>query len=167
MSTGGGMKNWTQDEIDIVHAMRADGYSASLIGKRINKTRNSILGMIHRAKVKEQRVSEFGWLPKKTKKARPPKPFKPRLAKDRTHKTTRYNKAKLTLREVVAATSEPKTMMDLRMDDCRAIIGPVSGVDTLYCAAPVYPGTSWCPHHREIFCTRDKENTFKRYTHVG
>jgi hypothetical protein len=49
-----------------------------------------------------------------------------------------------------------KTLMDLNPHDCRKIIGPVDGANTLYCGARVVESKSYCPEH---FAANTTSNT--------
>lgn len=48
---------WSDDEDTYLKAMWADGWSASHIGKKLKRTRNSVIGKAHRLKLPEHALA--------------------------------------------------------------------------------------------------------------
>jgi GcrA cell cycle regulator len=46
--------NWTQDAIDKLRALWAEGHSAAEIGRRMNVSKNAIVGKAHRLKLRQR-----------------------------------------------------------------------------------------------------------------
>lgn len=148
------MPAWTEEELDIAFKMSNDGFSASIIGKAINKTRNSVLGMLHRQSMKTPERRTRPPIMKTVKDKKIPKPKPPRYRKNHVNINVIFNKYAIPIKPEIVIQSDPKTIMDLRMSDCRAIIGKIKGINTLYCASPKSGGTSWCETHRAIYTQR-------------
>lgn len=131
------------------------------------KTRNSIIGLVHRNRQKLN-------IPKRatvvSKPAAPkPKPEPRRVASISVAAQKLNNKFKAVeakIREEAAPSAESyspgnKTILTLRAFDCRAVIGPVDEERTVYCGAIVMAGTSWCKHHFDLYTIKqEKKNGF-------
>jgi hypothetical protein len=65
-------KHWTPDELEIVRKLAAEGKSASEIGHQVGRTRNSVIGVMHRNKVKS--LAKSGAKATKENSPNPPRP---------------------------------------------------------------------------------------------
>jgi hypothetical protein len=127
------------------------GYTSGEIARKLEISRGSVMGVIHRFRANGEKISrrakpKFAIEPpkkevapvvkKSTKsvKAKPPKPLKP-----------------LPLFETPAPVllNANCTFMDLTPQSCRFIIGPVRGLDTIYCGEPK-SGRSFCKQHKKL-----------------
>jgi len=148
-------KFWTPEEFDRAHQMAKDGYSAREIGLTLKRTRNSVIGVLHRA--------GFEWARKKkpvtlaTKG--PPNPRRERPRTERgTFKTVKEKREKMPPKFFPIDFSVPANggvrLMDLQRHHCRAVIGETKGADTIYCGEVHFNETSWCKEHYMRYHTR-------------
>jgi hypothetical protein len=140
---------WSVTEHDALARYAAEGLSASAIAKALgtDRTRNAILGRCHRTGVKLMlKPTPYSSGIGRRRKMR--KPWRPKLTAAATV-VEAGTAISPQLVVVPAEPSKPVRFMDLdnpqspRM--CRAIIGPVAGLDTLYCGKLTKAGSSWCP----------------------
>lgn len=143
------MKLWTTGEIQRIRELAADGLSArEIAGHFDGRTRNSVIGVIHRNNIKLR-----------AKELSVPRPPVRTVAKPK-EQTQRKDKVRINIvqkslfPELNMATynvSERRLpitkFMDLKAWSCRAILGPVNGLETIYCGEPSVIGKSFCPYH--------------------
>lgn len=138
-----GARLFTDEEDQQIRALAADGLSASLIGLQLNRTRNSIIGRLHRIGIfsrkvtvaKENPTNMPGYKPPRAKKAKPPvveilPPEPPPLV----------------------PVADPVNILGLKdgpIVQCRAIVAEQPEV--LYCATRTVDGGAWCQKHSELF----------------
>jgi len=150
------MNSWSTEEMDIAFKMKNEGFSASLIGSKIGKTRNAVLGFLHReAKKQPDKITLVVKSKLYVSKKKPPR-AQPKFRKNNIE----YNDF-IDLLPINEISYPTKTFMHLKLFDCRAIIGAVDGIKTVYCAAPTIKGFSWCKAHRMIFITKVKHDDKK------
>lgn len=162
---------WTQEDKIKLRDLVEQGLTASVIATYFpGKTRNAVIGVAHRNNLKlkgtaggsvsrsikpRQPKQKSASEKKPVKKAFSPSIFEKRL----------FNKIKVfeqmlkeeNLPELPPKMYSPKnkTILDLQRFDCRAIIGPVKGIDTVYCGDNVIEGQSWCAAHSFIYTKPD------------
>lgn len=145
-----GAKLWKNKEIELIAKLVDKGYSAAMIALNFKgRTRNSVIGVCHRNGIK---------LLSNSKKETSPKVPKSILRKKKPKQLSLpfMVAPKLLLpskEEEVPYTPVNKTILELDnlFLQCRAILGPVKGMDTLYCGNAVAEGTSWCKYHLDLY----------------
>jgi hypothetical protein len=128
---------WTAAEAETAREKWLLGWSAGQIGTMLNRSRNSVIGFIHRMQDKDETVKR----PRPTR-VRTPKSPKPRV-------TNRIDRL-----QFVEFLNEPEggvTLLDLKNFQCRWIKDNTGGgIHTIYCGAPAFETSSWCPYHFNI-----------------
>ena len=112
------------------------GTSGGQIAMELGLTRSSVLGHLHRARLR----LGVDAVPRRTTLVR--KEREPRLAPRRLPPTPPTP-------EPEAPPTEGVHLMDLQSHHCRCVIGPEH-----YCGRQRMPGSSWCAEHRERFVSR-------------
>ena len=142
---------WTDDMIDELKRMHADGYSASQVASKFGVTRNSICGKWHRLGLKKQADP------------RPePKPVQKRSRSEdgaagglvRKLQVQRGTMSKVVpikvVERIAVATEKCVGLFDLRAHHCRYPFG--NSAPYMFCGATATHG-SYCAEHHEM-CTR-------------
>ena len=133
---------WTIPEIEALTRDWLAGLSATLIGLKLHRSRNSVAGKVHRLGLPlgtTQRV-------KATAPAKPkPEPKPKRVVKKSD--------------AVPLPPSKPVRMFNLRRNHCRALLDTSDDRNPLYCGAPVTHGdngkrSSYCAKHHRLFHKR-------------
>src|SRR5215468_5098605 len=134
---------WTNEEVETLKMSWFKGESATVIGALLKKTRNAIIGKVHRLslerdvgyeKRKPKKKATIPWVPKV-----PIVPFLPPVI-DRPP-------------EPPPSPESHVSVLDVGAGQCRAIIEPSDGPAGLavMCGAPVLPGYVWCQYHKDRF----------------
>ena len=135
-------KPWTPEEDDAAATLWRAGESASVVGKALNRTRNSVVSRMHRLKVATPASPNASGLPKynpKTPKAaRTPRP-RPQLAAER--RTSEERKAQLKAEKV---ERQRAAAIALWSDPARA--APVQDCPRPGCAASAASAHRRTPH---------------------
>ena len=148
-------KPWTWEEIKFVSDLASKGYSAKNIAlDLIGRTRNSVIGICHRKGIPLlQRTME------KEKPSRSlPKKINPAL-----FKITKTKKNRLPPLNILDTKEDEnfiplnKTLIDLNYGECKAIVGPIKNLETLYCGHKSVEGKSWCLHHFLKYTVPDRK----------
>lgn len=142
---------WTDDRIDRLKALHAEGYSCSQIAADLgDATRNAVIGKVNRLGLHRDRPA---------KKVAAPRAPRSRANKGHQHTVTRISRANgnsNALRMFETTVQEYKlrcveivprnlTLMDLEPGDCRYAYGDGPMV---FCGHPIKAGSSYCvPHH--------------------
>lgn len=160
------MTSWTEQDEDTLRRMVREGYTGSEIASVIKKTRNSVVGKAARLQLglgsvrkrdvpkvsvaktapartlKPTKIQSFGFVQQPFQKSKKYKPFiEP---KDSSQTLPGMD---LTTYDVQNKIKGGITILDLHYYSCRAILGPVNGVNTIYCGEATVIGKSFCPHH--------------------
>jgi GcrA cell cycle regulator len=131
--------SWTDEKIELLKRLYADGLSASQISAEIpGMSRNAVIGKIHRLKL--------GGRP-----ARPPKAR-------RRHKSGPAIQANLDAKKIdrdplehLEVPQGPRvSIIELNETTCRWPIGEVCSEDFGYCGALPKAGKIYCPYHQRI-----------------
>lgn len=138
------MTAWTDERIERLRALHADGLSAGAIALELGcgLTRNAVIGKLDRSGIKQGRASVTLKSPAEKPATRPPRtrPRKPS-----------WNVPTEPLPPEPLPIAEPKprntkTFAELRTGECRYPYGEEPAV-MRFCGRPVYFGTSYCLHH--------------------
>lgn len=139
-------KYWTPQEFELAHEMACAGNTAREIAAILGRTKNSVIGVLHR--------SGFVWGTRGKPAVR-----KVKEAPDRKKARVRGPLGRFTRRKdelPVAPTFVPAEQpqnegvifLDLRTEHCRAIYGDPNGAQTIYCGAQKTPQSPYCLHHQ-------------------
>ena len=139
---------WTDDMIDDLKRMHADGYSASQVAAKFGVTRNAICGKWHRLGLKKQ-----------SEQRAEPKPVQKRSRSEdgATGGLVRKLQVQRDVKRPEPAESDDQiatagtvSLADLRSHHCRYPFG--RSAPFMFCGAPATRG-SYCAEHFDI-CTR-------------
>jgi GcrA cell cycle regulator len=160
---------WTDDRVELLKKLWADGLSASQIAAEIgNVTRNAVIGKVHRlglsgrAKSSKPAAATSAVAP-----ARPRKPTRAPSAPTSITPPEASNVivAPIPMRQAPVMAVEPQlpaeddvaiplservTIMDLRESMCRWPMGDPTKADFRFCGARCTPGIPYCTHHARI-----------------
>jgi GcrA cell cycle regulator len=137
---------WTIPEIEALTRDWLAGLSATLIGLKLQRSRNSVAGKVHRLGLPlgtTQRVKATAPAKPQSEPKPEPKP-KPVVKK---------------VDDVPLPPSKPVRLFDLRRKHCRALLDTSDDRNPLFCGAPVVRGergqrTSYCAKHYRLFHKR-------------
>lgn len=153
---------WTIGEIETAKSLLDKGYSAAQIAFQLKgRTRNSVIGMFHRQKIKmaprppAKEQTKRLQSPKGTRVPKKPSPIKVSklgFIAPRPHLDT--DKPKPTYKPLEEHSFErmwePVSFRKITHGQCLWIIGEVNGAETMYCGEPIadiHKNRSWCQHH--------------------
>jgi hypothetical protein len=157
------ISTWAAEDIEKLRRLAESGLTSTEIAAEFpNKSRNSIMGKIHRTGIKlnsaaaemsRKRAATKTVTPFNCKKNRKPAP---KIAK----KMPRWVAEAIYKSELQAIVMplETKKIMELGNYECRCIVGKVDGANTRYCAAPVKQSSSYCPEHHAKFYLEKRRN---------
>ena len=137
---------WIDEEKAILTEMWNKGDSSRVIGDRLHKTRNSILGMANRLGLPKHRS-----LTRKKLLETPRKPVRsPMLPRAKTHRPPSLSQS-----ISITVTSSGIAFLEMKDSLCHAIIGRDADGHRLvrYCGAAVKEGTSFCGPHYHTYYT--------------
>ena len=138
-------KDWTAEEFETAHSMASKGISAREIGVVLGRTKNSVIGVLHR--------SGFVWGVRRSltfKEIKGPpnrKRERPRNSMGRYKRLRDEQPAAPTFIEPEGAKNDAISFYDLKREHCKAIYGHPQGVNTLYCGAQKLAESSYCKYH--------------------
>jgi GcrA cell cycle regulator len=153
---------WTDERVELLKKLWADGLSASQIaGQMGGVTRNAVIGKVHRLGLSGRA---------KTNAAPPqPRPHKPSRAPSHplSHRPASHGSAALATRlreepepapepeiafdeNVVIPMSERVTIMELRDTMCRWPMGDPTTPEFRFCGGKAIAGLPYCTHHCRI-----------------
>ena len=168
--------SWKKDELDVVAKLAAKGHTASFIASKLKgRTRNSVIGVCNRKgiELKSRPTLSFykkvkgGSIDGSENRAilirKNNNTFKKILGIQRNNRLKARQKrleARLAPTPIKPTQaneqSQYKTFLELMSGDCRAVLGPVDGINTVFCAAPVKAGSSWCDKHHAIYMVKEE-----------
>jgi GcrA cell cycle regulator len=124
---------WTPEKLELMRTLWLEGNSASVIGEQLGVTKNAVIGMVFRLKIRRAPNTPRFSLPE-AREAAKPKP-KPKLAPPR---------------KPPPPPPRPRwvSLMELRVDSCRYPRDGATGVEFCSAVAPFL--SPWCPEHRAL-----------------
>lgn len=143
------MAYWSDEEIKMLHDGIAKGASARELSLLLKtKTRNAVIGYMFRNNLKTSGAIQLNKIKvaKKHKEERHITPSEPKRFYGRVKFEGIFMSAKD--HEVPTAGAAPKTIMELSMFDCRAVVSEIKGIETLYCGQQSHDLSSWCKEHK-------------------
>ncbi len=154
---------WTDDRVDILKKLWAEGLSASQIANQLGGvTRNAVIGKVHRLGLSGRTTTS------RTKAARPRRRTANRSPgrSSRPILRTQGNAAlkayyapdaeeelkpsPLYIEELVIPISERASILSLKEDTCRWPIGDPGDEEFHFCGRHSEQGVPYCPHHCHI-----------------
>jgi GcrA cell cycle regulator len=165
---------WTEERIARLKELAGRNWTASQIAADLEVSRNSILGKLHRLKFNLSRNPDYvGSAWDRTKSALLEKLYiaaypieqiaeklgltvgavrgklervrKARGVKSR--KALPWKPAPPLGRQRIEAKPLRLTILELKPDSCRYVLGPINGIETVYCAAVSELDKPYCPEH--------------------
>lgn len=143
---------WTEEDKQKVLALWTEGKSATQIAMEFSgKSRNSIIGLVHRMKApRRERPPQTGFKVKREK---------PQQKKKTAFFITRVASQKFKVPPTPVApplsvvSGDGFSLRQLRDTQCRDVIGYRDGnlSDPIYCGAEKYQNTSYCEYHKSIY----------------
>lgn len=140
------IRTWTDDRIEHLRVLAADGLSASAIAAGLGggMSRNAVIGKLHR----------LGLAP--TGRTVAAKPGRPKVTKTRRHPFNQPRALALALETAAPIIELPPdqspdacTIIQLTSESCRWPLGEPSP-DMLYCGSQKWPGSSYCARHARL-----------------
>lgn len=139
-------KTWTEKELEILKEMWLAGVSASVIGKRLNRTRCSVLGAVHRAAELPKRTSTMA-------RSRVKTGVKPKLKP--------VTLDKIVPRDQLKPADPPIYTRDLENDHCRFPYDDPAAPDSAgyrYCGLKRSGASRYCDSHNVIVYNRQAKD---------
>jgi GcrA cell cycle regulator len=139
---------WTQEDSDAAATLWRQGLSAMQIGIRLRKTRNAVIGKIHRLGFTSENARET----RRVRKARPGSEGVKARGLERKLKAKRKAAPVFNAEPLPAEAPMPKGTMqlaDLEAHHCRYIYGDVQTAYG-YCGCEVVAGLPYCEEHARI-----------------
>lgn len=134
--------DWNESAIATLRTLKAEGLSASLIGKELGVTRNAVIGKLHRMGiVHEQRVEQVRKSNNKSNAASERIRIARMLRKRKLAEMTAARGARM------AHKPGSKTIFELEMLDCRWPMGDALEPAVLFCGENSAPGRPYCAAH--------------------
>ncbi|ORE92405.1 GcrA cell cycle regulator [Stappia sp. 22II-S9-Z10] len=160
--------SWTDERIEVLRKMWADGMSASQIANSLGGvTRNAVIGKIHRlglsGRVKAPQAGRARPRPAAASAAAPPPPVAkpapaPRVMAAGALAVKVVEQPEMEVAPAPAAIvafSEGIGLMDLSHSTCRWPVGDPSSADFRFCGCKVGAGDIYCrPHAEQAFPAR-------------
>lgn len=150
--------NWTDDRVELLKKLWADGLSASQIAAELGGiSRNSVIGKVHRLGLAGRAKSPAAAMPRQRK------PRSPGAMMRITRSAIRGNTALAALHafeqdfepqpevsENVIPIGQRCTLLELAEGKCRWPIGDPSAPDFFFCGGPTIEGLPYCGYHSRI-----------------
>ena len=140
---------WTDDRIELLKRMWAEGHSSGVIADRLGggTTRNAVIGKVHRLGLRKadsaQRISVKRIRAQKQIRQQIHKLFNPFGEKRPRLAPTPIDPGP----EPYVPPGERKGIDGLQDQDCRWPIGDPQSADFHFCGHERLPGLAYCPHH--------------------
>lgn len=143
---------WTPEEIETLKTMLEQGATGSEIGRAVKRSRNAVLGFIHR-NIRKDFVRKSA--PRKPRKPKEPKP-KPVKVEPKTILKRWVGEGPRSVVPFKLSTGPQPTLLDISRFQCRWITG--NGINPAVCGEPTHKETSWCAdHHALVFVKRTEK----------
>jgi hypothetical protein len=141
-------KDWTEEEMETLSRMAIEGHSAKVIGIKLGRTRNSIIGRAVRKGIQLQGKHY-------------PSAIKRVVKKEPVIKIAKAIKFKPKSNNLPVVRERPKPLgdappylliklQDLKSNQCKWIVEKDFNDDYLYCGHPVVKDKSWCAHCSKV-----------------
>lgn len=153
---------WTDERVELLKKLWADGLSASQIAAELgNVTRNAVIGKVHRlglsGRAKDKAAAPAAQRPRKAARApSAPAPIAPQtrnnvvIAPISRPPVAEEEPETMPVDEVAIPMSERVTIMDLRESMCRWPMGDPTKPEFRFCGARSVTGLPYCSHHARV-----------------
>ena len=152
---------WTDERVELLKKLWADGLSASQIaGELGNVTRNAVIGKVHRlglsGRAKDKAASAAPQRPRKAARTpSAPAPIAPQphinvVSAPIPLQPVMEESEVLAEDDMAVPMSERVTIMDLRESMCRWPMGDPTKPEFRFCGARSITGLPYCTHHARI-----------------
>ncbi len=151
--------SWTDDRVELLTKLWADGLSASQIANQLGGvTRNAVIGKVHRLGLSGRATTS------RVKSSRPRRRPSQSRGEGRTSYPTFGNAAlkpyydpqakadalPQPVEEIHIPPEQRRTILTLRETTCRWPIGDPSEEDFYFCGGSSEPGQPYCDHHARV-----------------
>jgi GcrA cell cycle regulator len=146
---------WTDTDISMLQRLWKEGHSASEIGKRMRRSRNAVMGKIHRLAVQEAAGGKLVKAPRANLQRPPAPPRKPKMKLVPPAPKPALPSVQLVDDSIVKPRPLLMKLFDLDNNDCR---WPVEGekANTLFCGHNTHEGKVYCAYHcRTAYAPRE------------
>lgn len=149
-------RRWHDADVARLKEMLAQGRTGSEIAAALGRTRNAVLGFIHRSR-STLGIERSPQTERKVPSVRPA-PAATRVVKVRPVPRVRPAEPAVPVLAAQAAALEPpaepapaqaRLIWDLRPQDCRFVVSG-GGLTAMFCAAPRRDGSSMCEEHHRL-----------------
>lgn len=140
---------WTDENIELLKTMWAEGKSAAIIAKELGDgaTKDSVIGKVHRLNL-EKRANVFTV---RTDRSRMPKPrrIKNKVASPFNRHWKKERKAML---NTIPECPEPRlvSLLDVKDGECRWPMSDPESGEFRFCGAGSRAESSYCAHHHAL-----------------
>src|SRR5882757_2444911 len=148
--------NWTDERVETLKKLWADGLSASQIAAELGGiTRNAVIGKVHRLGLSGRSKSPSSAAPR-PRKARPHSQHMLRVSRPAVRGNTALAHSSYELDvepervEVVIPLGQRRTLLELTEETCRWPIGDPGDADFFFCGGQSAAGLPYCSHHCRV-----------------
>ncbi len=134
---------WSAEHVDTLRQLWLEGHSARVIGDRLGRTRNSVIGRVHRLRL-AKRISTIGER-KKPGPKKNPGAFRKSRAKPPELRVVRIKLPRP--QEVPPPEARMVSLMELKPLDCKWPIGDPALPGFGFCGARAFASFPYCQHH--------------------
>jgi len=157
---------WSEKDIELIRKLANEGKSSTKIAAYFpDRTRNSVIGVCNRRGIPLGVRTAQNTSSTVRKKLRKPNKQK-KIVFGSGESYSNLSLPPLAISDEPDAPYTPMNKKILKLDflfeQCRAVLGPVKGLDTLYCGNETVKGKSWCKHHMALYTI---PRTQKKETH--
>ena len=131
---------WSDEEVEILREMVGKGASMRMIGDRVGRTRNAVIGKKDRLGIKGPNSERINPLVKRNRREKSAEKPKPRIKRDSVY----YVEA------VIVPEGERRGLLDRLDNQCCFPIGDPLKEDFHYCNREREDGKSYCAHHGAV-----------------
>jgi GcrA cell cycle regulator len=146
--------NWTDERVELLKKLWADGLSASQIAAELGGiTRNAVIGKVHRLGLSGRAKSQSSSAPR----ARKPRSHMLRVSRPTTRGNTALAYAYEAEPELepefvdeVIPVEQRRSLLQLTEDTCRWPVGDPSNSDFFFCGGKPVTSLPYCAHHCRV-----------------
>jgi len=165
--------SWTDDRVELLKKLWAEGLSASQIAGRLGGvTRNAVIGKVHRLNLASRANSSRSPGPRRRKTRAPSHPGRTAAlrsagntalkAETETAPAAARDPEPVPIAELVIPPGERLNILSLSDHTCRWPIGDPGAADFYYCGRKTDQGLPYCGHHASIAYQPPQERRRKR-----
>ncbi len=137
---------WSAEHVDTLRQLWLEGHSARVIGDRLGRTRNSVIGRVHRLRL-AKRISTIGER-KKPGPKKNPGAFRKSRARPPELRVARVKPPRP--QEVPSPEARMISLMELTPFTCKWPLGHPGEPGFAFCGAVPFPNRVYCEHHARL-----------------